>query len=40
MMFLRKLAVESNLNCQEMKEKQVTEAHIKTVLPVLTCFGI
>jgi hypothetical protein len=34
-MFLRKLAVEANLNCQEMKDKQITAAHIRAVLPVI-----
>ena len=33
-MFLRKLAVEANLNCQGMKDKQISGAHIRAVLPV------
>ena len=34
MLFLRKLAIEANLNCQETKEKQLSAAHIRAVLPV------
>ena len=34
-MFLRKLAAEANINCQETKEKNITGSHISAVLPVL-----
>ncbi|XP_046845715.1 inner kinetochore subunit wip1-like [Xenia sp. Carnegie-2017] len=35
MMFLRSLAIEANLNCQESGQKHLTGTHVENALPVV-----